>query len=153
MRLLSIIALTATLSTGLVSVADAATTRPNNPPGPNTTDLVCVATCPPRHADSVTQPNCSDKLMRLPHLTARDILAVGEDQRLHVAPICDLIANHSLADARTHDMGAGNVAGLRAAIERNPLLMNELSSHGYDSNDVFGILIGVNAAVLYVHKV
>jgi hypothetical protein len=158
-----VVALGLSLATMSLGLAGAAMAQRVPPPtngggggdnGPNTTPLVCVATCPPNErvaASSPTQNNCADRLLDLPKITGRQVLAVGEDQRLHIAPLCDF-ANHSLTDAQVKSLGQGNVLGLRSYIEANPLIMSELADHGYRSIDLVGLLIGSNAAVLYVHK-
>jgi len=157
MRIASTMALVAALAFTVFSSA-AMAGGPSTAPGPNGGGdpghpgggNPCTAIC---GTAEVKQPkDCSDKLRPLPVISARDILDIGEDQRMHIAAVCDLVANHSLTDATPQEVSRGNVTGLRPAIEGNPLVMAELDEHGYKSGDVIGILIGSNAAVLYVHK-
>jgi len=110
----------------------------------------CVVLC--GTADVALNKDCGDNLAKLKHVTGRDILAIGE-QRIHIMPVCDTVNNHSLTQAQLPLQQRGNVDGLRTSIERNPVLMGELSERGYDARDVLGILLGSNAAVLYVHKI
>jgi hypothetical protein len=153
MRISSRIALAASLSFVLLSsVALAGTPStapvPNRPDPGNPGHQICTGYCP-QPADVADA--CHHDLSSLPHLTGRQIEAIGEDQRLHIAPVCDS-ANHSLTDMKVVPVEHGNVAGLITSIEANPLIMGELKRHGYRSIDVVGILLGSNAAVLYVHK-
>ena|GEM_PF-7062002 len=155
MRVASKFAVVATLSLMLVSSGAFAQTRggTNGGPVPPTTPggpQLCVGTCPAPDAQATVY--CSDKAWDLPKITARQVVAIGEQQRIHLAPVCDP-QDRGLVNVPTHDVALGNVAGLRGAIEANPLLMAQLDQHGYRSIDVVGILLGSNAAVLYVHKV
>lgn len=164
MRTTSRIALIGTLSMMLFSSAAFAAFNPAGAPGPapgrpggtppSTTPGghdACTGYCP-SIADQATNYNdCSDKLLTLPHITGRQVEAIDESQRIHIAPVCDL-STSALATARMRDIALGNVTGLRSSIESNPLLMGELRQHGYRSIDVVGILLGSNAAVVYVHK-
>jgi hypothetical protein len=102
-------------------------------------------------AVAINLKDCSDNLAKLKHITSRDVLSIG-GQRIHVMPLCDTVNNHSLTEAQLPFLQRGNVDGLRTSIEGNPVLMGELLEHGYGSKDVLGILVGSNAAVLYVHK-
>ena len=152
----------------MASAATAATTNrlpnggdPGTPNNPGNPDNNCDSpTCPPGTPGNpgpgglsfeVRYKECSDKLLSLPHVTGRDVEAIGEQERIHIAPICD-IDSSTLESARLQDVGLGNSAGLLAAIESNGLLMEQLQRHGYHSRDVIGILMGSNAVVLYVHK-
>lgn len=110
----------------------------------------CTAIC--GTPDVALNKDCSDNLAKLKHISGRDILAIDE-QRIHIMPVCDTANNHSLTQAQLPFLQRGNVDGLRTSIESNPILMGKLSERGYDANDVLGILLGSNAAVLYVHKI
>lgn len=117
------------------------------------TDTNCAAICgTPEIANTAVYRDCSDHLANLPHLTKRDVMDIGRGQRLHLAPVCELNAGHSLTDQQIRYLQRGNVTGLDSAIAANPFLMNELSQHGYKVHDVLGLLVGNNAAVVYVHK-
>jgi hypothetical protein len=124
-----------------------------SPGGPNGGGTGCAAICGvPEVAKNSAIKDCSDHLAALPHITKRDIVEIGMEQRLHLSPVCENYADQDLTAKQVHYLERGNVAGLELAIEANPLLMQELSDHHYKVGDVLGLLIGDNAAVLYVHK-
>ncbi|MDR3475241.1 MAG: hypothetical protein P4M09_26615 [Devosia sp.] len=155
MRISSRIALVSSLSLVLFSTAALAlgpstAPLPGGPGGTPPGHTACTGIdCPQPEASNLA--DCSDRLLSLPHVTGRQIEAIDEDQRIHIAPVCDM-ANRSLTDVKPSEASPGNVAGLLTSIEANPLVMAELRRHGYRSIDVIGILLGSNAAVLYVHK-
>lgn len=154
----------ASLTLGLAGVGGIVTTgesfaartcnsdHPCPAPNPNSgggTDA-CVTACTPV-ASNTNYKDCSDHLADLPRITGREIDDIGQ-QRVHIAPLCDF-SLQALTDQQLHYLQRGNVAGLEADIAGNPVLMAQLTSHGFKPRDVLGILVGSNAAVLYVHKI
>lgn len=124
---------------------------PKNPTTPN--NPVCTALCPPPALASgdVNYKVCSDKLAQLPKVTIREVRGVDSSDTVHLVPLCDVV-NHSLTAEQTAFLSRGNAAGLLTAIGANRTLDTRLVAGGYRANDVLGILLGPNAAVLYVHK-
>jgi len=113
----------------------------------------CAAICgTPEIAKDAAYKDCSDHLANLPPLSKRDVFAIGPEQRLHLSPVCENYADRDLTAKQVNYLERGNVAGLEAAIEANPVLKAELASHHYKVGDVLGLLVGDNAVVLYVHK-
>ncbi len=161
MRLALKVAAIASLTLGLASVGGvvtagesfAARTLCNSDHpcgGPGGGQDACVTGCTPVAAIT-NYKGCSDHLADLPRITGRQIDDIAE-QKVHLAPICDY-SNTALTDQQYHFLQRGNVSGLEADIAGNPVLMNQLASHGFQPRDVLGILLGSNAAVLYVHKI
>jgi|SRR6185312_12568169 len=116
-------------------------------------DTNCAAICGAPHV-AKTDPylDCTEDLAHLPRITKGDIAMIGGGQRLHIAPVCQGYADVSLTEKQHNYLDRGNTPGLETAIAANPAIMAELTSHHYKADDVRGILIGSNAAVLYVHK-
>ncbi len=161
MRANSKLALIVALSVGLMSTAVFAdppvrvlsATVPSTVPGGNPTPSnpnTCTVLCPQPGLSEVSNQDCSDKLKQLRRVTASQVRRIDEQDVVHLVPLCDTVG-HSLADTQTQYLARGNVSGLIPAIGTNPVLMAKLDTRGYAPNDVIGIALGVDAAILYVH--
>ena len=159
MRTNSKVALIVALSVGLLSTSVFAdppvrvlsVTVPSTVPGgmptpgnPNT----CTAICGAPDAQ-VSDTHCTDQLKQLRRVTASQVSRIDEQDVVHLVPLCDTVG-HSLTDTDKQYLARGNVGGLIPVIGRNPVLMAELDHRGYAANDVLGIALGVDAAILYV---
>jgi hypothetical protein len=167
MSKLSTVALIAVLALGFVATGTAAQAdqvlRSGPPPtSPGTGDGdnggICVAACytlPPRHVAPPATVNvlaaCTEKLTQLRRVTVGDVRRIGSDDVVHLVPLCDSVGK-SLTAVETQYLDRGNVMGLLPTIGANPVLMSELDDRGYAANDVLGIALGPNAAILYVHR-
>lgn len=142
----------AALSLGLLVASPSFAARTFPPPTtPGGGDEACVTACSPAPSHAgVNYKDCSDKLADLPHTTAAQVAGIRQ-QRIHIVPLCDY-SNSTLTQQDRLYLTRGNVAGLDAAIAANPVLQAQLTAHGFSTKDVLGILLGSNAAVLYVHK-
>ena len=94
---------------------------------------------------------CGDKLGQLRRVTSRQVGRIDETDIVHLVPLCDTVG-HTLTETETQYLARGNISGLLTTIGNNPVLMAELTDGGYKANDVLGIALGPNAAILYVHK-
>lgn len=160
MRMLTALAFAATLAVGFAGTFDTAQAQFAAPPrvapggSPAATDHgpdLCTAACfsiPPRAKKTAYQV-CGDKLAELRPVSAGQVGRVGDPATVHLVPLCD-ITNHSLSQQEWAYLARGNVSGILPAIAGNPVLMAELGHGGYKANDVIGVLLGSNAAVLYV---
>ena len=152
MSKLPVFAFAAVMSLGLLTFgayAQRVTLGPSAPGHPT----LCTALCPPPTATpgDVNYKVCGDKLSQLPKITSREVRGIGSSDTVHLVPLCDVV-NHSLTAEQTAFLSRGNAAGLLTAIGANRTLDTRLVASGYRANDVLGILLGPNAAVLYVHK-
>ena len=161
MRIASKIALVAALTFGVFSTAAfadgppvwvlVATVGGNNPGTPGNNNCTALCSPPATTASEVNYHACGDKLGQLRRITSRQVGRIDETDVVHLVPLCDSVG-HTLTETETQYLARGNVGGLLTTIDRNPVLMAELTDGGYKANDVLGIALGPNAAVLYVHK-
>ena len=123
-------------------------TPPGGGGGPN-----CVVLCTPNPSISqLDYQTCSDKLGQLKVVTRDEVAAIGPERRVHLSPLCADPVGRTLTETETRYLDRGNIQGLLTVIAENPVLADTLAQGGYKANDVLGILVGSNAAVLYVHK-
>lgn len=122
--------------------------NPGNPGGGG--PAVCVGTCQ-APVETLASNDCGGRLLNLPRITGRQIAAIGGAQKVRVTPVCET-ATGAIDTAKKREVDLGNVAGLLGAIEGNHLLVSTLRDRGYRSADVIGILLGPQAAIVYVHK-
>ena len=154
MRSNSTVALIVALSVGLLSTAGfAASTLPPRTNGstvPGGNPNTCTVLCPIPGDAEVSARDCSDKLKDLRRVTASQVRRIDDQDVVHLVPLCDTIG-HSLTEGEREYLARGNVSGLIPVIGRNPVLLAELDDRGYAPDDVIGIALGVDAAILYVH--
>ena len=153
MRSNSTVALIVALSVGLLSTAAfAASTQPrtNGSTVPGGNPNTCTVLCPIPGDAEVSVRDCSDKLKDLRRITASQVRRIDDQDVVHLVPLCDTIG-HSLTEGEREYLARGNVSGLIPVIGRNPVLLAELDDRGYAPDDVIGIALGVDAAILYVH--
>lgn len=149
MRTLPTIAALAALTLGLLLATGANAQRvpKGGEPGPDLCTAACIALPTPPKTDLFAA--CSDKLADLPRVTQRQVRGIGPTHVVHLVPLCD-IRNHTLTREETTYLSRGNVSGLIPAIAQNRVLMAALGGRGYDANDVIGVALGPDAAILYV---
>ena len=153
MRSNSTVALIVALSVGLLSTAAfAASTQPrtNGSTVPGGNPNTCTVLCPIPGDAEVSVRDCSDKLKDLRRITASQVRRIDDQDVVHLVPLCDTIG-HSLTEGEREYLARGNVSGLIPVIGSNPVLLAELDDRGYAPDDVIGIALGVDAAILYVH--
>jgi len=95
--------------------------------------------------------DCGDKLGNLRRVTVGQVRRIDENDQVHLVPLCDTV-NRSLTQQQLNYLARGNVQGLIPTINDNDTLMAELEDHGYEANDVIGIALAPDAAVLYVSR-
>jgi len=95
--------------------------------------------------------DCGDKLGNLRRVTVGQVRRIDENDKVHLVPLCDTV-NRSLTEQQRNYLARGNVQGLILTISHNDTLMAELENNGYEANDVIGIALAPNAAILYVSR-
>ena len=95
--------------------------------------------------------DCGDKLGNLRRVTIGQVRRIDENDKVHIVPLCDTV-NRSLTEQQWNYLARGNVQGLIPAIDDNDTLMAELEDRGYEANDVLGIALAPDAAILYVSR-
>jgi len=111
--------------------------------------LVAIKPCPTGGANDTAIRACGDQLQHLRRVTVGQVRRVDEQDVVHLVPLCDTV-NHTLTENQMRYLARGNVQGLIPSIDHNDTLMAELEDHGYEANDVIGIALAPDAAVLYV---
>jgi len=131
------------------------------PPG-NNGGVGCTVICPPSDDPPPTVPGdpkvvsaqlkvCGDKLQQLRRVSAAEIRSIHQQDEVKVVPVCES-AYPSLTENQIKLGDRGNAAGLITAIAGNPVMVAELGDTRHRPDDVIGVAIGDNAAILYVHR-
>lgn len=122
----------------------------DGPDVPEIAEEGCMKNCQPgKPGDDPKIPGnvaglvrCDAKIGELAKVTARQIGSVNGRDAVDVVPVC--------ADKNLVEQQLG-VESLRNAIARNDKMDKALGQGGYAADDVVGVIVGRNSAVLYVH--
>jgi hypothetical protein len=122
----------------------------DGPDVPEIAEEGCMKNCQPgKPGDDPKIPGnvaglvrCDAKIGDLAKVTARQIGSVNGRDAVDVVPVC--------ADKNLVEQQLG-VESLRNAIARNDKMDKALGQGGYAADDVVGVIVGRNSAVLYVH--
>lgn len=94
---------------------------------------------------------CGDQLGSLRRVTVGQIRRIHDGETVQLVPLCDTV-NRTLTEQRQTYLARGNVQGLIPVIDSNDTLMSQLEDNGYEANDVIGIALARNTAILYVSR-
>ena len=103
---------------------------------------------PPQEQADAAAAVCNEGLDKLRKVSQTQVEQFANEDAVKIQPVC-----HRTPDIRRlAEINPKQAIDLRAVIAANPALNDPLTSEGYHSDDVVGILIGKLGATLYVHK-
>jgi hypothetical protein len=103
---------------------------------------------PPQELADAAAAICNAGLEKLKKVSQTQVEQFENEDGVKIQPVC-----HRTPDIRRlAEINPKQAIDLRTVIAANPALNDPLTSEGYHSEDVVGILIGKLGATLYVHK-
>lgn len=107
----------------------------------------CIGDCDSPQVEAAEKV-CNTALGKLRKVTVAQIEAYTEEDGVRVVPLCERTAEMQ-ADA---DIDPSQAIHLRTAIDANDALTQPLAERDYVADDVVGVVMMDEAAILYVHK-